>query len=161
MADVHPPAGIIIGFNVQAPRSITATAAVLNVPVLINDVIYRLIDDVRERVVDLLPKQFDSRVLGEATVLQIFQYKVKGQNPKTIAGCRVTNGTLSKKAKIRVIRNKEVVHQGGVESLKHLKSEVEEMRKGSECGINIEGFTGFQEGDTLQSFEETLRVRTL
>lgn len=75
-------------------------------------VIYRLIEQVRERVIDLLPKLYDSRVLGEATVQQIFKYNQKGIGMKSIAGCRVTNGIIQRKAKIRVVRDREVIFEG-------------------------------------------------
>lgn len=153
--------GVVVCFNVKAPRSIIATAASLNVPILVNNVIYRLIDEVKERVVDLLPKQYDTRVLGEATIQQVFSYNLKGAGTRKVAGCRITNGSLLKNQKIRVMRDKEVVFSGDVASLKHHKTDIEEARKGTECGLNFEGFEDFQEGDTLQSYEETLRVRTL
>lgn len=89
-----------------------ATAEALRVPILINNVIYRLIDDIKGRVVDLLPKLYDQRVVGEATVQQVFKYTVKGQAPKTIAGCRVGNGAMQKKVKIRVLRDRETIFEG-------------------------------------------------
>ena len=156
-----------------------ATAEALHVPILLNNVIYRLIDEIKGRVIDLLPKLYDSRVLGEATIQQIFKYTVKGSGQKTIAGCRVGNGTMTKKAKIRVQRGKETIFEGkismhwsrqayadsdcigNVESLKHLKSDVEEVKKGTECGIAIDGFVDYKEGDVLQCYEEVLRQRTL
>lgn len=170
-------AGIVVGFNIKAHRQTMATAEALNVPILLNNVIYRLIDDVKARVIDLLPKLYDSRVLGEATVQQVFKYTVKGRQQKTIAGCRVGNGTVKKKAKIRLQRGKATLFEGmliqsgispftdlltgNLESLKHLKNDVDEVKKGTECGIAIEDFTDYQEGDVLQSYEDIERIRTL
>ena len=110
--NIHIVLGLIVGFNVKAHRQTMATAEALRVPILINNVIYRLIDDIKGRVVDLLPKLYDQRVLGEATVQQVFKYTVKGQTPKTIAGCRVGNGAMQKKVKIRVLRDRETIFEG-------------------------------------------------
>jgi len=146
---------------VKASRQILSTAQQLQIAILQNNVIYRLIEDVKQRVIDLLPKLYDQRVLGEATIQQVFKYTVKGSGQKSIAGCRVVNGALSKKAKVRIIRNGETIFDGTMASLKHHKDEVDEMRKGSDCGIMLEGFENFQAEDTLQSYEETERKRTL
>jgi translation initiation factor IF-2 len=104
--------GIVVGFNIKAHRQTMATAQALHVPILLNNVIYRLIDEIKGRVIDMLPKLYDSRVLGEATIQQIFKYTIKGSGQKTIAGCRVGNGTMTKKAKIKVQRGKETVFEG-------------------------------------------------
>jgi translation initiation factor IF-2 len=157
----HTISGIIIGFNVKASRQILSTAQQLQIPILQNNVIYRLIDEVKERVIALLPKLYDQRVVGEATIQQVFKYSVKGSVNKTIAGCRVTNGQLNKKSKVRIIRNGETIFDGNMASLKHHKEEVDEMRKGSDCGIMLDGYEGFQEEDTLQCYEETERKRAL
>lgn len=115
----------------------------------------------KERVIALLPKLYDQRVLGEATIQQVFKYTVKGSGTKSIAGCRVTNGQLSKKAKIRIVREGETIFDGNMASLKHHKEEVDEMRKGSDCGVMLDGYEGFADGDVLQCYEQTERKRTL
>ena len=102
----------MVGFNIKAARPILAVAAALQVPVVLNNVIYRLIEDIKERVIDLLPNQYDTRVLGEGTIQQVFQFDVKGGAPKAIAGCRVTNGSVKKKAKMKLMRNKTVLFEG-------------------------------------------------
>lgn len=120
--DVAPPSdpmltylsfqGVIVGFNVKASRQIISTAQQISVPILQNNVIYRLIEDVKERVIELLPKLYDQRVLGEAAIQQVFKYTIKGSGTQTIAGCRVTNGSLTKKNKIRVMRDGEMIFEG-------------------------------------------------
>lgn len=106
------PAGVIIGFNVKASRQILSTAQQLQIPILQNNVIYRLIEDVKEKVIALLPKLYDQRVMGEATIQQIFKYTVKGAGQKSVAGCRVTNGKLDKKIKVRIMRDGETIFDG-------------------------------------------------
>lgn len=66
----------------------------------------------KEKVVDLLPKLYDQRVVGEATIQQVFQYTVKGAGQRSVAGCRVGNGAMSKKAKVKVVRDGEVMFEG-------------------------------------------------
>lgn len=112
-------------------------------------------------MIALLPKLYDQRVVGEATIQQVFKYTVKGSGTKNIAGCRVTNGQLSKKGKVRIVRDGETVFDGSMASLKHHKEEVDEMRKGSDCGVVLDGYEGFAVNDILQCYEETERKRTL
>ena len=103
---------IIVAFNVNAPRSIQTQANGLGIQILNNGVIYRLIEEVTARVVALLPPIVDSRVVGEGSILQIFNITVKGRQTKAIAGCRVTNGTFTRAAKVRILREKTVIYSG-------------------------------------------------
>ena len=154
--------GILVGFNIKASRQMQSAAALVGVPIVVNDVIYRLIDDVKSRVIELLPKIYDTRVLGEASVLQIFELRVKGAAAnKKIAGCRVSNGLIQKKGKYRVLRDREVIFDGELDTLKHLKDDVDEVRKGTECGLSLAGFSDWQEGDALQCYEQVEKERRL
>lgn len=102
----------LIGFSVKASNKILNHAATAGVPVITNTVIYRLMEEVRNRVQALLPPVVEQRVLGEATVQQIFEIKGKAKNVTKIAGCRVTNGVIDRSKKIRVLRNGEEVYTG-------------------------------------------------
>ena len=86
--------------------------------------------------------------LGRAEVRRIFQIPKVG----TIAGCYVTDGKIARNAEIRVLRNKEVVHQGRISSLKHVKENVTEVKKDYECGIGLDKFKDIQEGDLIEAF---------
>lgn len=145
--------GTVIGFNVECPRAIQSAASDAGVPVVVDSVIYRLIENVRGRVAALLPPRIETRVTGEATVHQIFPLKSGRKLIKNIAGCKVMNGTISKMEKVRVLRNREVVFEGNMDTLKHMKKDVAEMRKGTECGIALEGFDDVQEGDQIVTFQ--------
>ena len=105
-------AGLIIAFNVKAPRPVEAAAASQQVPVLSSSVIYKLMDAVTERVAALLPPVIEKRVTGEATVLQLFDIQVKGKRTTQVGGCRVSKGVVEKSKLARVVRNGEVVHEG-------------------------------------------------
>lgn len=128
-------------------------------------------DDVRDRVRALLPPIVETKVTGEANVLQLFEIKMKDKSVKKIAGCRVSNGLVEKAKHARVVRNGETVHEGGyshsnavndlltcavlgsLETMRHLKKDVMEARKGTECGLSVAGFEDLQEGDMIQMFE--------
>jgi translation initiation factor IF-2 len=105
----------IIGFSVKAPRSIETLASSKNIPLYTESVIYRLIELVRTKVAGLLPPIIETRVNGEATVLQVFTIAVKGQKEgQVVAGCRVGNGVVGKGDVVRVLRGeaREVVFEG-------------------------------------------------
>ncbi|WWD16698.1 translation initiation factor IF-2 [Kwoniella shandongensis] len=144
----------IIGFNVSASRQIQTLAKSVHVPLQLESVIYRLIDQVRARVAALLPPKIEYSVKGEASVAQLFSINVKRKQAITIAGCRVGNGVINRTEGVRVLRgdDREVVYEGKIETLKHLKKEVQEVRKGMECGIALEGFTDIREGDEIVTF---------
>ncbi|GAA6003088.1 hypothetical protein JCM10207_001979 [Rhodosporidiobolus poonsookiae] len=146
----------IVGFNVRAPGSILKDAAKGPTPVAIHTspIIYRLVDTVRHATADLLPKDVETRVHGEATVQMVFEISVKGRKePKKIAGSKVFNGVFQKARQVRVVRNGEVLHTGTVSSLRQVKKEVTEIPKGVECGIQLDDWEDLAAGDTLQSIE--------
>lgn len=96
----------------SAPRSILSLAAQSEVPVCVGDIIYRLIDDVRSRIIDMLPKTIETKVTGEASVLQLFDITGKSKQIIKVAGCRVVNGLVEKQKFARVIRHSRVIHEG-------------------------------------------------
>ncbi|KLT45981.1 initiation factor 2 [Cutaneotrichosporon oleaginosum] len=145
--------GTVIGFNVECPRAIQSAANDAGVPVITDSVIYRLIENVRGRVAALLPPRTETRVIGEATVSMIFPLKSGRKVVKNIAGCKVMNGTVAKADRVRVLRDREVVFEGMMDTLKHMKKDVLEMRKGTECGIALEGFDDIREGDQIVTFQ--------
>jgi translation initiation factor IF-2 len=95
--------------------------------------------------------------LGRAEVRAIF----KLPNNNLVAGCYVTEGLIRRGADMRVIRNRQTIYDGEVSSLRHIKENVREMAAGYECGINMDGFNDFQEGDILECYENQQQVRTL
>jgi translation initiation factor IF-2 len=144
--------GTIFGFNVKIDKKTLAQARLNQVHVVTNGIIYRLLEEAKERLVQLLPKKYTSSVVGEAKVLQLFEISGKRGMTHSIAGCRVTNGTIKKNESIRVVRDGTTLFDGKVKTLKHVKKDVEEASKGLECGIQFEGFTDIREGDVLQTY---------
>ncbi|KAF9052680.1 hypothetical protein BJ165DRAFT_1441927 [Panaeolus papilionaceus] len=151
----------IVGFSVSAPRSIQNLAAQNSVTITTSDIIYKLMDDIRARVVDQLPRIIEIRITGEATVLKTFEIQLKAQNTKTIAGCRVTNGIVEKSKFVRVIRKGETVYEGTLDTMRQLKKDITEARKGLECGLGFKDFADLHEGDLVQMFEKVERLGSI
>ncbi|KAF8512881.1 initiation factor 2 [Hysterangium stoloniferum] len=146
--------GTVVAFAVGVPRAIQTMAAGNDVPILTSSIIYRLMDDVKAKVIGMLPPIIETRVTGEATVAQLFNIQLKRHEFMKIAGCRVTNGLLEKNKKVRVVRNGTVVHESGaLQTLRHLKKDMLEIRKEMECGLSIQGYEDIQVGDIIQSIQ--------
>jgi translation initiation factor IF-2 len=143
----------IISFNLPTEPHIYQYARAKNVTIISQNVIYRLVDEVKSKLSDLLPPKIITTVIGDADIVQIFQINIRGRKYKPVAGCRIKNGAITRNSKIRVIRNKEVVFDGNLDSLKNVKKDVIEMKKGNDCGMGFEGWGGFQEGDQVQCYE--------
>jgi len=103
---------MVVGFSVSLPKAIETLAAQNNVPISLSDVIYRLMDDIKNRVIALLPVIVETRVTGEAVVLRLFDIQLKAKQTKKVAGCRVTNGLIEKSKFARLMRDGVTVHDG-------------------------------------------------
>ncbi|KAK0502641.1 translation initiation factor IF-2 [Armillaria luteobubalina] len=145
--------GTVVAFSVKVPKPIEAIAIQNQVPICSSGIIYRLVDDITARVVDLLPKIYETRVTGEATVLQLFDISLKGGVTKKVAGSRVTSGLVEKNKTAKVLRNGKVIHEGTVDTMRIMKKEVTEIRKGTECGLGLAGYSDLLPGDTIQTYE--------
>ncbi|KAG8750049.1 hypothetical protein FRC14_000865, partial [Serendipita sp. 396] len=144
----------IIAFGVQIPKSVVQAANLQSVPLISSNIIYRLMETVREKVSALLPPIIEHRVAGEANVQQMFEIDLKGRKVLKIAGCRVTNGTLEKNKPIRLMRDGKIVHDGTLDTFRHLKKDIMEARKGMECGLSVSQYSGdFLVGDVIQAYE--------
>jgi translation initiation factor IF-2 len=104
---------MIVGFSVSASRSVETLAIQHEVPLCLSNIIYRLMDDIKGRVIALLPVTIETRVTGEATVLQLFDIHLKAKEIKKVAGCRVVNGIVDKNRLVKVIRNGAKIHDEG------------------------------------------------
>jgi len=143
--------GTLIGFHTQVESHAESLIKQLKVKVRLHDIIYHAVDDVKELMVGLLDKIAQEHDTGEAEVKAIFKSSQLGN----IAGCQVSEGTIRRASHIRVVRNKEVIWKGPVASVKRVKEDVREVSKGQECGILLQGFTDFKEGDILQAYDVT------
>ncbi|KAJ3354894.1 hypothetical protein GGF32_002318 [Allomyces javanicus] len=154
-------AGLVVGFNVKPDKKAAALAKRHKVTVVSSNVIYKLMDNVKEHLATLLAPETKEEVAGEATIAQIFDLNVKGSATEKVAGCKVTTGVLAKANQARIVRAGKVVFEGPLKTIKHFKREVHEISKGNECGLMFDGFEDFKEGDVIQSIKTFQVKRTL
>ncbi|GAB2251767.1 hypothetical protein Droror1_Dr00004614 [Drosera rotundifolia] len=150
----------IVGFNARPVNSVSLAASRASVQIKLHRVIYHLLEDIGKSIVDKAPGTSETLVAGEAQVLNIFELKgrskSKGEDVK-IAGCRVTDGKVTRSASMRLLRSGEVVFEGCCESLKQEEHDVEMVGKGKECGLVIRDWHDFQIGDVIQCLEQVTR----
>jgi translation initiation factor IF-2 len=139
---------IIIGYNIKPDQKIMSLAKEEKVEIRTYNVIYQLTDDIKKALKGLIEPALKEVYLGRAEIRRIFNISRVG----TIAGCLVLDGKIVRNADARVIRGDEVVHQGKISSLKHLKDNVTEVKKDYECGIGLEKFKDIEEGDIIEAF---------
>jgi translation initiation factor IF-2 len=139
---------IIIGYNTKPDQKILDMAKEEKVEIRTYKVIYELTKDIKEAMSGMLEPVLKEAYLGRAEVRRIFSISRVG----VIAGCYVTDGTITRNSEARVLRDKEEVYKGRIASLKHLKENVTEVKKDYECGIRLEKFKEFQEGDIIEAF---------
>ncbi|KAI4731765.1 initiation factor 2 [Aureobasidium sp. EXF-10728] len=153
--------GHIISFNLPHDPDSVGRAERKGIKILEQNVIYRIVDDVRAVLEEKLPPQKIQKVTGEAEVAMSFEIGVGGRKKMKIAGLKVRNGVVARGSRVRVTRGEDRVYDGIVTSLKNVKKDVQEMRRGTECGMGFEGWEGFEVGDMIQTFEERTQKRTL
>ncbi|KAJ4002610.1 translation initiation factor IF-2 [Fusarium irregulare] len=152
---------IIVNFNIPILPHIRQRADEAGVRIIDHSVIYHVVDDVKSALSDLLPYNITHKVLGEADVLQLFSINVRKRVSKNIAGCKIRNGSVKRTSMVKVIRGGEIIFDGKIDTLKHVKKDVMEMGKGAECGIGLEGFEDLRIDDQIQTYEEIKEKRTL
>jgi len=148
---------IILGFQVRPDANARAAAERESVDVRTYRVIYEAVDEMRLALEGMLKPTQKEVVLGEAEVLEIFKISRVG----TIAGCTVRQGTITRTAKVRVVRDGVAVYSGGLSSLKRFKDDVKEVREGLECGLGVENFNDLKVGDRIEAFKVEEVRRTL
>lgn len=140
--------GIVIGFNVRPDGNAKKAAEKEGVEIKLSRVIYEVIDEVRMLMSGLLDPEFKEKVLGRAQVRETFKVPKVG----TVAGCYVTDGKITNKAKVRLIRDGVVIHEGGLASLRRFKDDVRDVEQGYECGIGLENFNDVKVGDEIEAY---------
>jgi translation initiation factor IF-2 len=143
----------IIGFNVRAHKEAREAAERAGIEIRYYNIIYDLVDDVKKAMSGLLAPTLRETMLGNATILEIFNVSKVGK----IAGCRVTDGTVERGANVRLIRDNVVVHEGKLSQLKRFKDDVKEVVAGQECGMAFENYQDMRQGDVIECY----RVETI
>ncbi|HET7684586.1 MAG TPA: translation initiation factor IF-2 [Marmoricola sp.] len=141
---------IIIGFNVRAQGKATEMAEREGVEIRYYSVIYQAIEEIEAALKGMLKPEFEESTLGQAEIRAIFRSSKIGN----IAGCMVTSGVIRRNAKVRLIRDGNVIVEStDLASLKREKDDASEVREGFECGLVLKGFNDIKEGDIVEAFE--------
>ncbi|XP_049877575.1 translation initiation factor IF-2, mitochondrial isoform X2 [Pectinophora gossypiella] len=140
---------VIYAFNVECSAALAAEAKKKNIEIKQHNVIYKLVDDVKLQLSARIPVTQREEILGEANVLQQFSVS-EGKKRVPVAGCRCVKGSLQRNARYRLIRNGQVIYDGKLASMKHLKEEVTTVKREQECGLRLEdAAVAVRPGDTL------------
>ena len=139
----------VIGFNVKLDNGVMGEAKHQGVQVFQNNIIYEIIDLIKDNMADLLEPEVIEKKTGRAEVRQVFKLS-KG---RTVAGSMVMEGSITRNKGARLLRDGEVLAEGKIDTLKRFKDDVTEVKAGFECGMHLEGFDRYEEGDVIESFE--------
>jgi translation initiation factor IF-2 len=146
----------IIGFNVRPDRKARELAEQAGVSIRTYEIIYRVIEDMQKAMLGLLAPEYEEIVTGDAEVREIFRVPRLG----AIAGCFVTNGTITRGSKVRFLREGVVIWKGTITSLKRFKEDAREVQQGFECGIGLSDFQDLKSGDVIETYEEREIAKT-
>jgi translation initiation factor IF-2 len=148
---------LIIGFNVRANPQARDLAKRDAVEIRYYSIIYEVIDEVKALLSGLLSPELKEKFIGYAEIRQVFSIPKAGK----VAGCYVTEGLVKRGAKVRLLRDNVVIHEGTLKTLRRFKDEVREVQKGFECGMAFENYDDVKEGDMIEAFEIESTARTL
>lgn len=141
----------ILGFNVRANAPARDAARQQGVDIRYYAVIYDLIDDVKAAMAGVLGPELREAFLGNAEILEVFNVSKVGK----VAGCRITEGTVKRGSKVRLLRDDVVIHEGTLSTLQRFKDEVKEVGNGQECGMSFENYQDIRKGDVIECFDVT------
>jgi translation initiation factor IF-2 len=139
---------VIIGFGVKTDSRAQVTAQRNKVDIRHYNIIYEVVEDVKGALSGLLKPEEVEKIQGRAEVRQVFRVSRVG----TVAGCHVSEGTIARTNRARLIREGEIIFDGKLGSLKRFKDDVREVQQGFECGIGLEGFDQVHEGDVIEAY---------
>lgn len=149
--------GVIIGFNVRANPQARELAKRENIVFRYYSIIYDVIDDIKAAMGGMLSPTLREKYLGQAEIRQVYNVTKVGK----VAGCMVTEGIVKRGAKVRLLRDDIVIHEGTLKTLRRFKDEVKEVREGYECGMAFENYHDIKENDKIECFEIEEIARTL
>jgi translation initiation factor IF-2 len=140
---------IIIGFHVGVEDGVASMAKREGVEIRLYNIIYELLDEVRDAMTGLLEPLVKENVIGHAEIRQVFDLTKRGN----VAGCMIVDGRATSRSRLRLKRGGEVLFVGQVGSLKRFQNDASEVREGQECGIRLDGYTDIREGDIIELYE--------
>ncbi|MBT1158334.1 translation initiation factor IF-2 [Aminobacter anthyllidis] len=147
----------IIGFNVRANAQARHAAEQQGIEIRYYNIIYNLVDDVKDAMSGLLSPERRETFIGNAEILEVFNITKTGK----VAGCRVTEGKVERGAGVRLIRDNVVIHEGTLKTLKRFKDEVSEVPVGQECGMAFQNYEDMRAGDVIECFRVEMVTRRL
>lgn len=148
---------LVVGFHVRVNPGVNDLAKKMGVEIRLYSIIYELLEDITDALAGKLEPEKRDKIIGEARILQIFELS---KGPK-VCGCKVESGIVRVGAKARVRRDKSLIYNGEVVSLRHFRDDVREVKAGLECGIRLDNFADFLEGDEIEIYEVELKRATL
>ncbi len=148
---------IIIGFNVRANPQARDMARRDKIEIRYYSIIYNVVDDIKAALTGLLSPTLRENFLGNAQIREVFNITKVGK----VAGCMVTEGVVRRGAKVRLLRDNVVIHEGSLKTLKRFKDEVREVKEGFECGMAFENYDNIAAGDVIECFDIEQVTRTL
>ena len=139
---------IVIGFNVVSSSDAKAMAKEYGIEIRCYTIIYKLVEDVEAALNGMLDPEYEEKIIGSAVVRQIFKFSKVGN----IAGVYITDGIVKNNASVRVIRDGKILIDTKISSIQRGKDQAKEVKKGFECGITLEKYDDFKEGDTFEVY---------
>ncbi|MEK9619187.1 MAG: translation initiation factor IF-2 [Flavobacteriales bacterium] len=141
---------IVIGFQVRPSAGARKIAEKEEIDIRLYSIIYKAIEEIKEAMEGMLSPEFKEQIVGTAEIRETFKITKFG----TIAGCYVTDGKINRNHQVRIIREGIVVYSGELGSLKRFKDDVQEVKNGYECGLNIAKYNDIRVGDVVEAYEE-------
>ncbi|MGH6945404.1 MAG: translation initiation factor IF-2, partial [Geminicoccaceae bacterium] len=148
---------LVLGFNVRANVQAREMARRDGVEIRYHSIIYELLDEIKAALSGMLAPASRETTTGHAEIREVFTVSKVGR----IAGCRVVDGVIRRGARVRLLRDDVVIHDGALGSLRRFKDDVREVREGFECGIGLDSYNDFREGDVIEAYEVEQVARTL
>ena len=148
---------MVIGFNVRAMPKAKDLAAAQKIDIRYYSIIYNLIDDIKAALSGLLSPEMRENFIGYAEIREVFNITKAGK----VAGCMISEGVVKRGAKVRLLRENVVIHEGTLKTLKRFKDEVKEVKAGFECGMAFENYEDIRAGDVIECFELSSHARTV
>ena len=148
---------VILGFNVRANSQAKQAADQQGIEIRYYNIIYDLVDEVKAAMSGLLAPTKRENFLGYASIKQVFNISKIGK----VAGCQVTEGKVERGAKVRLLRDNVVIHEGSLSILKRFKDDVREVQAGQECGMSFANYQDIREGDVIECFQVEIIARSL
>ncbi|MCJ7838975.1 MAG: EF-Tu/IF-2/RF-3 family GTPase, partial [Burkholderiales bacterium] len=148
---------VIIGFNARADVAARRLAESQGVDIRYYNIIYDAVDEVKAALSGMLAPEKKESVTGTVQIRNIYKISKIG----TVAGCMVQDGVIKRGARVRLLRDNLVIHDGELDSLKRFKDDVREVKSGFECGLSLKNYNDIREGDQLEAYEVLEVARTL